>query len=447
MCFATEILPIVLIVQRGFFHLLVQIDDWEIQDEQCLSSPNIGSDHNSNPSLHRGNRGLSCITRPGDSLPLGRATHWASRNFVRAVALSLEGHEYLVPRDTKRLGSLQVGVDPSSHSKSSATIRIMSGKQLPSRFIMQECIADAKRLVDLSHPNVVPLVAFVPEAPLMQTWRTQSACWIVTGGDARCSLYAYLHSTSRYNRDSSCSASNLRLVRGENSSRRAMLLSAVSHYCGGFRRGVEDTMHFERPSQASSSLWDAFKWDCDTGRDLSERRKEKLMGCIGLFRQIADGMTYLHEWGVAHGHLSPHNILVQDNSPGEALSLQIADAGFHGLKRYASLVGTYEMRNPWSAPEFLSESRKSFEKESDVYTLGLLLWELMTSQEPFLGLTLGAITKAVNDKQRPEVPQANSALQGALNSLIHGCWQHEPSKRMQCADILGEVNDIEMRFR
>lgn len=79
-------------------------------------------------------------------------------------------------------------------------------------------------------------------------------------------------------------------------------------------------------------------------------------------------------------------------------------------------------------PEMLHEGRLS--KACDVYSLGMIAWELLSGQHPFEGMLAGQVFyHVVVLQQREEVPAETLP---ALKALIQGCWAHDPAARCGC---------------
>lgn len=89
----------------------------------------------------------------------------------------------------------------------------------------------------------------------------------------------------------------------------------------------------------------------------------------------------LHGLGLYHGHLSSHNIMLKEgNKP------LISDLGFEKLKKYAGIMLNYTNKNPWSSPEVLFDTGATVSKpkpSDDVYSIGVIIWEIVTGNIPF----------------------------------------------------------------
>lgn len=111
-----------------------------------------------------------------------------------------------------------------------------------------------------------------------------------------------------------------------------------------------------------------------------EDKSINLQKLIALALDIAHGMQYIHSQGIIHRDLKPENILIDEN-----FHLKIADFGIACEEAYCDLLaddpGTYR----WMAPEMIK--RKSYGRKVDVYSFGLILWEMVAGTVPYEDMT------------------------------------------------------------
>ena len=152
---------------------------------------------------------------------------------------------------------------------------------------------------------------------------------------------------------------------------------------------------------------------------------------IRISSDIASGILNFHSQGKAHGHLSSHNILFDEN-----YMPYISDLGFQKLKKYAGIVSGYTNIGSWSSPELINDKRLTPIKAQitdDVYSFGMILWELLAEQEPFPGYSRKQlVTTVVEDGNRPVIP---SETPGDVAELILRCWNPDPKQRPSFAEI------------
>ncbi|XP_033469267.1 mitogen-activated protein kinase kinase kinase 21 [Epinephelus lanceolatus] len=160
--------------------------------------------------------------------------------------------------------------------------------------------------------------------------------------------------------------------------------------------------------------------------------------------QIARGMLYLHEEAVVpiiHRDLKSSNILLLEKIENDDIgrkTLKITDFGlareWHKTTKM-SAAGTYS----WMAPEVIKSSL--FSKGSDVWSYGVLLWELLTGEVPYRGIDGLAVAYgvAVNKLTLP-IP---STCPEPFAKLMEECWDQDPHVRPSFSCILEQLSAIE----
>ncbi|XP_030412768.1 mitogen-activated protein kinase kinase kinase 21 isoform X3 [Gopherus evgoodei] len=160
--------------------------------------------------------------------------------------------------------------------------------------------------------------------------------------------------------------------------------------------------------------------------------------------QIARGMLYLHEEAIVpilHRDLKSSNILLLQKIEHDDIcnkTLKITDFGlareWHRTTKM-SAAGTYA----WMAPEVIKSS--VFSKGSDIWSYGVLLWELLTGEVPYRGIDGLAVAYgvAVNKLTLP-IP---STCPEPFAKLMKECWEQDPHIRPSFALILEQLTAIE----
>ena len=135
---------------------------------------------------------------------------------------------------------------------------------------------------------------------------------------------------------------------------------------------------------------------------------------------VASGMAYMHDQRVMHRDLKSLNILLDENKKAKLCDFGLARLITH--EPMSGLVGTAQ----WMAPEVLL-SDPSYDAKIDVYSFGIVIWELLTSRVPYAGIDLAILPRlVVNDGLRPEIPKETPP---ELANLMTSCWNANPMLR------------------
>ncbi|CAF0785765.1 unnamed protein product [Adineta steineri] len=150
--------------------------------------------------------------------------------------------------------------------------------------------------------------------------------------------------------------------------------------------------------------------------------------------QMTKGINHLHTHSkpIIHRDIKSLNVLMRRGDKG--FLVKIADFGLAKIRyeisrqsSHNSSVGTL----PWKAPELLKMAKHT--EASDVYALGIVLWELATECEPYEDSDESTISAFVLRGDRLNIPATIPTL---FAELITRSWAHEPSKRLTCQQLL-----------
>ncbi|KDP26301.1 hypothetical protein JCGZ_22286 [Jatropha curcas] len=159
----------------------------------------------------------------------------------------------------------------------------------------------------------------------------------------------------------------------------------------------------------------------------------KLPSLLKVAIDVSKGMNYLHQNNIIHRDLKAANLLMDENEV-----VKVADFGVARVKAQSGVMtaetGTYR----WMAPEVIEH--KPYDHKADVFSFGIVLWELLTGKLPYEYLTpLQAAVGVVQKGLRPTIPKNTNSK---LAELLERCWQQDPALRPDFAEIIEILRQI-----
>ncbi|KAI4996747.1 hypothetical protein ZWY2020_052089 [Hordeum vulgare] len=155
---------------------------------------------------------------------------------------------------------------------------------------------------------------------------------------------------------------------------------------------------------------------------------------------IARGMNYLHSSSptIVHRDLKSSNLLVDKN-----WTVKVADFGLSRLKIETFLTTKTGKGTPqWMAPEVLRNEPSN--EKSDVYSYGVVLWELVTQKIPWDTLNTMQVIGAVGFMDhRLEIP---SDIDPQWASMIESCWDSDPQRRPSFQELLERLRELQKKY-
>nr|AFC37605.1 serine threonine protein kinase [Piper colubrinum] len=153
----------------------------------------------------------------------------------------------------------------------------------------------------------------------------------------------------------------------------------------------------------------------------------KLPTLLKVALDVSKGMNYLHQNNIVHRDLKTANLLMDEHEV-----VKVADFGVARVKAQSGVMtaetGTYR----WMAPEMVI-AHKAYDHKADVFSFGIVLWELLTAKIPYEYLTpVQAAVGVVQKGLRPTIPKHTHPK---LAELLERCWQQDPNGRPDFAEI------------
>src|SRR6266516_6541221 len=160
---------------------------------------------------------------------------------------------------------------------------------------------------------------------------------------------------------------------------------------------------------------------------------------VALMAKVARALQYAHDQGILHRDLKPGNILLDGH--GEPL---VSDFGLakwldslSDLTRSLTIFGTPGYIGPEQANPALAEAAK-LTPAGDVYSLGAILFELLTGRPPFLGEHALAVIQQASEKPSPKLRSLIPTMDRDLETICAKCLERDPTARYRSAGALAE---------
>jgi len=160
---------------------------------------------------------------------------------------------------------------------------------------------------------------------------------------------------------------------------------------------------------------------------------------VSIAKQVCDGLSEAHRLGVVHRDLKPQNIMLDKEGNARIMDFGIARSlKAKGLTGAGVMIGT---------PEYMSPEQvdvRDVDQRSDIYSLGVILYEMVTGRLPFEGETSIAIAMKHKSEAPRNPKELNSQIPEDLSRVILKCLEKDKEKRYQSAgEVRAELESIE----
>jgi eukaryotic-like serine/threonine-protein kinase len=171
------------------------------------------------------------------------------------------------------------------------------------------------------------------------------------------------------------------------------------------------------------------------GRDLAslleEGGKLPVAEALGIMKQVCAGLAAAHEEGVIHRDLKPSNIMRDQNGRVVVMDFGLArNIGGGGMTQTGAMLGTMQYMSPEQA------KAEPLDERSDLFTVGLILYELITGKTPYQAdSALASLLKRTKERA-VSMSEIDASIPRALSAMVAKCLETDPKNRYQSVNEL-----------
>ncbi len=170
---------------------------------------------------------------------------------------------------------------------------------------------------------------------------------------------------------------------------------------------------------------------------ITSRKKIPAPAIVRLMVQICEALDYAHRNGIVHRDIKPANILLDEEGKPFLVDFGVAHVEMSTITQTGAAIGT---------PSYMSPEQvmgKKIDKRSDIFSLGAILYELLTGRRPFEGESITTVIyKIVNEEAMP-LSHFRKEIPSEFEAIVKKALSKDPEKRYRsCSELAAELRKI-----
>jgi len=172
---------------------------------------------------------------------------------------------------------------------------------------------------------------------------------------------------------------------------------------------------------------------------LKENARFPLEKVLDIVRQMLSAFDYTHKLGIVHRDIKPANVFLTEDGEVKIADFGIARIENSNLTQAGSVLGTPNYMSPEQC------SGQSMDNRSDLFSIGIVFYELLTGEKPFSGNSMHAVMHKIVSTEPEKPSDLNPAVPAALNQVMSRALSKSPALRFQSADEFRKAIDAAMK--
>jgi serine/threonine protein kinase len=170
---------------------------------------------------------------------------------------------------------------------------------------------------------------------------------------------------------------------------------------------------------------------------ITSRKKFSASDVVKIMIQLCDALDFAHKNGIVHRDIKPANILLDHTGKPHICDFGVAHVEMSTITQTGATIGT---------PSYMSPEQvmgKKVDKRSDIFSLGAILYELLTGRRPFEGESITTVIYKIVNEEAPSPTEARKGIAAEFGSIVSKALAKDPDSRYNsCSELAADLKRI-----